>query len=164
VRLTVGAFASGGRRRPFKARNVSALRARRASSPVRHQGFVPGAGRGQAQRLRALGIRLAARHRLFRSAVGAGKRQGVSEVGQVGVNPKRRNGRRGGCRKPPRGASDPWAVTTQLVASRKSDTTHRAVACHRVQNGGVSADRGRAWESIQLQKSMDGTWPGRSGE
>jgi hypothetical protein len=72
----------------------------------------------------------------FRAAAGAGERQGVSEVGQVGVNPKRRYGRRGGCRKPPRGASDPWAVTTQLVASRKSGTTHRAVARYRVETMG----------------------------
>jgi hypothetical protein len=104
--------------------------------PPRHQGFVPGAGRGQARRLRASSIRMVARRRLFRMAAGAGERQGVSEVRQVGVNPMRRNGRRRGCCKSPREASDPWAVTTRLVTSRKSDTTHRAVACHRVQAAG----------------------------
>jgi len=104
--------------------------------PPRHQGPVPGAGRGQARRLRATSLRVVARRCLFRMAVGAGERHGVSEVGQVGVYPARRYGRRGGRCEPPCGASDPWAVTTQLVASRKSDTTHRAVACHRVQAAG----------------------------
>jgi hypothetical protein len=31
---------------------------------------------------------------------------------------------------------EPWAVTTQLVTSRKNDTTYRAVACHRFNAAG----------------------------
>jgi hypothetical protein len=141
VRLNVGAFASPGRRRPFKARVASASRARRASSPSRCWGFVLGAGRGQAPCLRVGSIRLVARRCHFRAAAGAGERQEVSEVRQVGVNPKWRTDATEGVASLSREAGDPWAVSTQLVTSRKSDTTHRAVACHRVQRRGLSGSR-----------------------
>jgi hypothetical protein len=137
VRLNVSAFVSPGRTRPFKARSASALRARRASSPIWRSGWrhLEGWERPSSAPAGA-GFRVVVCCCPFQVAADAGERHGVSEVGQVGVNPRRRNGRSRGCRRSPRGACEPWAVQTQLVTSRKNDTTHRAVACHRVHAAG----------------------------
>jgi len=119
VRLTVSAFASYDRRRPFKARDASALRARRASSPVQGvlYGDMQGVGRGQARRLRASGS-VWSPTLLVPGSGGAGERHGVCEVGQVGVKPWRRNGRRGGrCRSPP------WGVRPLGCANSAGDVS-----------------------------------------
>ena len=67
----------------------------------------------------------------IQAAAGAGERQGVSEVRQVGVIQNGATDVVAVVASLLCGAGDPWAVTTRLVTSRKSDTTHRAVACHR---------------------------------
>jgi hypothetical protein len=72
----------------------------------------------------------------IQTAAGAGERQGVSEVRQVGVIQHGDTDAVVVVTSLLCGAGDPWAVPTRLVTSRKSDTTHRAVACHRVQAEG----------------------------
>jgi hypothetical protein len=72
----------------------------------------------------------------IQAAAGAGERQGVSEVRQVGVIQHGATDAVAVVASLLRGAGDPWAVTTRLVTSRKSDTTHRAVACHRIHAAG----------------------------
>lgn len=81
---------------------------------------------------------MVARRCQFQVAAGAGERQEVSGVRQVGVNPMWRTDATEGVTSLLWEAGDPWAVPTQLVTSRKSGTTHRAVACHRAKRRGLN--------------------------
>lgn len=85
VRSSIVAFASGGRRRPYKARHrakgssgpAGRWRARRNDSPKGPQGF----GRGWPSVQSSLSF-------IIQKEGDVGERQGVSELDQLGVNPR----------------------------------------------------------------------------